>query len=158
MSYLTATVHALLNAFSQSQPALNEPGTPRTLTSGVQLGDLIEGAADLAAPYATAAAASATAASGSAAAALVSKNAASASAAAALVSQNAAAVSAASLERGQSTADGVTGHVVVAGMTATGAALAFDVTTGAPYAVTVGAGFIVVTPGSVVNWLVIKLS
>ncbi|CAB5220625.1 hypothetical protein UFOVP244_14 [uncultured Caudovirales phage] len=38
---MTASIKALLNNFSKSQPALNEPGKPSAV-SGVKLGDLIE--------------------------------------------------------------------------------------------------------------------
>ena len=157
MSYLSTATRALLNAFSKSQPALNFPGVSEP-EAQIQLGDLIEGAA-------LDSSASAAAAAASAAAALVSKNAAAADviltdADVVLTHADvvAAAASAASLHRGQGTSDAITGDITVAGMTATGAALAFDVTTAAPYVVTCGAGVITITPASTVNWLVIKLS
>ena len=127
MSLLSAIQLQLLNAFSNSQPALNDPNaTPET--SAIQLGDLINSAA--AATQGPQGVPGPAGPAGSAAA----------------VGQTVASAG---------------GVIAVAGMTATGAALAFVASTGAALSVTPGVGQITVGAAGdsvAVNWVVIKLS
>jgi hypothetical protein len=130
MSLLSAIQLKLLNAFSNSQPALNDPNaTPET--SAIKLGDLINSAAAATqGPQGVPGPVGPAGPAGSAAA----------------VGQTVASAG---------------GVIAVAGMTATGAALAFVASTGAALSVTPGVGQITVGAAGdsvAVNWVVIKLS